>query len=358
METIYFEPIIKEKSRNNNETLPWVEKFRPGKLDDVLSHEHIISMLRVYIEKHTFPHLLFYGPPGTGKTSTILATARQMYGTAFQFMVLIINASAQRGIEAVRNQIHKFVTTDTTYFGKTYNKFSFKLVILDETDAMTHDAQALLRKVVEMYTSNARFCLICNYIEKIIPALQSRCTIFRFAPLSQTSIIKRLNEIADSENLNLIDDGCTSIIDHSGGDMRKVVNILQSVSMAYDVINEHNINQCLGYPQREHIDIIVSILVNETYATCYKILHNMITDEGISLDDIICELEKRLRKSIIDTDSESELRKLPLIKKASILSHLRSIEINQATNSSDKIQMCGLIGIFKKEEFDLLIERK
>lgn len=147
-----------------------------------------------FINQKQLPHLLFYGPPGTGKTSTILACARQLYSPAhFKSMVLELNASDDRGIGIVRGQILNFASTRTIFCG------TFKLIILDEADAMTNDAQNALRRIIEKYTENVRFCIICNYLSKIIPALQSRCTRFRFAPLSTEQMLPRLNKIIQEE---------------------------------------------------------------------------------------------------------------------------------------------------------------
>lgn len=140
------------------------------------------------------PHLLFYGPPGTGKTSTILACAKQLYTPVqFKSMVLELNASDDRGIGIVRGQILNFASTRTIFSG------TFKLIILDEADAMTNDAQNALRRIIEKYTENVRFCVICNYLSKIIPAVQSRCTRFRFAPLTPEQILPRLDKIVELE---------------------------------------------------------------------------------------------------------------------------------------------------------------
>ena len=145
--------------------LPWVEKYRPNALQELISHEDIIKTIRKFISQDKLPHLLFYGPPGTGKTSTILACAKEIYSPKqFNSMVLELNASDDRGINVVRNQILSFASTRTIF------NSGYKLIILDEADAMTNDAQNALRRIIEKYTENVRFCMICNYLSKIIPA--------------------------------------------------------------------------------------------------------------------------------------------------------------------------------------------
>ncbi len=158
--------------------LPFVEKFRPSSLDDIVSHTEIISTVTKFVDEKKLPHLLFHGPPGTGKTSSIIAIAKKMFGKNYKNSTLELNASDERGIDVVRNQIKSFCATQ-----QIMSK-GIKLVILDECDAITSSAQFALRRIIEKYTKTTRFCLICNYVSKIIPALQSRCTRFRFSPLS------------------------------------------------------------------------------------------------------------------------------------------------------------------------------
>merc|ERR1739848_117288 len=199
----------------------------------------IIGTLRKFLHEDKLPHLLFYGPPGTGKTSTILACAKEIYKPKeFNSMVLELNASDDRGINVVRGQILNFASTRTIF------NSGFKLVILDEADSMTNDAQNALRRIIEKFTDNVRFCLICNYLSKIIPALQSRCTRFRFGPLQEEQILPRLEHVCQEETVNITEDGKKALITLAGGDMRKVLNVLQSCSMAFDLVNEDNVYTC------------------------------------------------------------------------------------------------------------------
>lgn len=331
-------------------TLPWIEKYRPKVLDDVISHGKIINTLKTFIENKCLPHLLFYGPSGTGKTSVITACAKELYGKYYSFMVMELNASDDRGIEVVRNRIKQFVTSKNVFFGKNENeqKNIFKLVILDEIDAMTSDAQAILRKIIEEYTYNTRFCLICNYIQNIIQALQSRCTKFRFAPLNNEEIRERMIFISNLENIKLTNCGIETILKISNGDMRKAINILQSVSMAYDIVNETNVNNCLGYPLKEYIETIVNVLINEHFEYAFNKILKLKIEINLSLDDIIQELHDVLNNYILNNYSNfKSIEKLNVDQVKKILDKMRIIEFNQSTNITENIQLAGLISIFK-----------
>ena len=336
--------------KQQQNTLPWIEKYRPSSLNDIVSHEEIISTLRIFIKNRCLPHLLFYGPPGSGKTSTITATAKELYGKYFDFMVMELNASDDRGIEVVRNKIKQFVMSKNVFFGKTVEDREniFKLVILDETDAMTNDAQAILRKIVEEYTNNTRFCLICNYIQNISPALQSRCTRFRFSPIGNNDIKNQIINIAEKEEVVITNIGVDVIIKRAKGDMRKVLNILQSVSMAYPIINEKNINMCIGHPRKNEIIQILDFLINKQFEECYNGIVKIKNENGLSLGDIITEMHDILVEYIITSSTTFEdVKKLNIEIMTNILDKLREIEFNHSVNTIENIQISGLISIFK-----------
>ncbi|SLM39647.1 dna replication factor c subunit [Lasallia pustulata] len=212
------------------DSLPWVEKYRPNTLDDVSGHQDILATINKFVDTNRLPHLLLYGPPGTGKTSTILALARRIYGNRnMRQMVLELNASDDRGIEVVREQIKTFASTKQIFSalpkaGDTPTLGAYKLIILDEADAMTSTAQMALRRIMEKYTANTRFCIIANYTHKLSPALLSRCTRFRFSPLKEADIRGLVDRVIEQEGVQISAEATDSLVRLSKGDMRRALN--------------------------------------------------------------------------------------------------------------------------------------
>ncbi|KAK0240292.1 P-loop containing nucleoside triphosphate hydrolase protein [Armillaria nabsnona] len=218
------------------ELQPWVEKYRPKTIDDVSAQEHTVAVLRKTLTSTNLPHMLFYGPPGTGKTSTILALSRQLFGPEnFRNRVLELNASDERGISIVREKIKNFArqtprAQTISSDGKEYPCPPYKIVILDEADSMTQDAQGALRRIMETYARITRFCLVCNYVTRIIEPLASRCSKFRFTSLDNQSSSSRLMHIATSEHITVDPSVVEALIRASSGDLRRAITYLQSAS--------------------------------------------------------------------------------------------------------------------------------
>lgn len=242
-------------------SLPYIEKYRPATMEDIIDEGNKVAVLNSLIDKGELPHLLLYGPPGTGKTSLILAAARKMYGDNFRNKyVLELNASDDRGIDTVRKQIPEFVKTAT-------NKP--KLIILDEADALTGDAQGALRRVIEQYSKQCRFCLICNNIYKIIGGLKSRCVVIRFGRLPDVNIKERLAKIIEIEKVR-ISEATIDFILKNCGDFRQVLNILQLEHTLKSTIEGDNYSEIeiseicryLGIPDDDRFKEIVHQLTN------------------------------------------------------------------------------------------------
>lgn len=314
----------------DNDNLPWVEKYRPVTLDDVVSHKDITNTIERFIEKNRLPHLLFYGPPGTGKTSTILAVARRIYGAQYRKQILELNASDERGIDVVREQVKQFAET-RTLFAK-----GFKLIILDEADMMTQQAQAALRRVIEQYTKNVRFCIICNYVNKITPAIQSRCTRFRFSPLPTIEVEKRINTVVEAEQVLLTDEGKKALLKLSRGDMRRALNILQACHAAYDTIGETEIYNCTGNPHPLDIEAIVNSMLADEFTASYQMISKMKTERGLALQDLLTGAYEYLET--IDLKPHARIY---------LLDHLATTEHRLSTGGSEKMQLTALLGAFK-----------
>lgn len=288
---------------------PWIEKYRPARLDDIIAHKEIVGTIQRLIDSNQMPHLLLYGPPGTGKTSTILAIAKKLFGSSYRCdkrnhanvccaqlslnmlhqplhrqQVLELNASDDRKLDVVREQIKNFASTRTIFSSQ------FKLVILDEADAMTQAAQMALRRVIEKFTTNTRFCLICNYVNRIIPALQSRCTRFRFQPLPEQVVRERLQEIAQLEGVTVLDAGIDGILHLSKGDMRKCLNIMQSASMFSATIDESAVYSTVGAPPPSVVSATVHVLLNQPLNEAVEHVRALMTTSGVAVQDLITEL--------------------------------------------------------------------
>ncbi|GAA6059160.1 hypothetical protein JCM10212_005505 [Sporobolomyces blumeae] len=314
--------------------LPWVEKYRPATLDDVVAHKDIISTIDSFIAKNRVPHLLFYGPPGTGKTSTILAVARKIYGSqnVMRNNCLELNASDDRGIDVVRDQIKNFASTrmqGTTTAG-------FKLIILDEADMMTQAAQSALRRVIEQYTKNVRFCIICNYVNKIIPAIQSRCTRFRFGPLPQPEVEKRLQHVVDAEGVQLTADGKRALLKLSRGDMRRALNVLQACHAAYEMTDEKAVYNCTGNPDPQDIEEILRSMMNDSFETAHTRISTLKAEKGLALQDII--------QGIYDLTKTIEFAPQTRVY---FLDQIAQVEHRLSTGGSEKLQLTALLGATK-----------
>lgn len=223
------------KDANADHLKPWVEKYRPTNLDEVTAQGHAVKVLKKTLASANLPHMLFYGPPGTGKTSTMLALTRELFGPELmKSRVLELNASDERGISIVREKIKNFarltVSKPTNKQLEDYPCPPYKIIILDEADSMTADAQSALRRTMETYSKVTRFCLICNYITRIIDPLASRCSKFRFRSLNSTNAISRLQYISDKEEISHDDKVLKKILDISQGDLRRAITLLQSSS--------------------------------------------------------------------------------------------------------------------------------
>uniref|UniRef100_A0A6U7XZ77 AAA+ ATPase domain-containing protein n=1 Tax=Eutreptiella gymnastica TaxID=73025 RepID=A0A6U7XZ77_9EUGL len=316
---------------HNREGLPWVEKYRPSDLDEILAHEEIISTIRTLITKSKLPHLLFYGPPGTGKTTTVLACARMLYGPNFHNYVMELNASDDRGIDIVRNQIKDFASTK-----QIFSAVPFKLIILDEADQMTTEAQAALRRVIEKFTRNVRFCIICNQVNKISSAVQSRCTRFRFGPLKKAQVMQRLQYIVQQEEIEYTEEGLNAVHKLSGGDMRKCLNIMQATSNSFKCIKEDEVYNCTGQPSPKDVRSIVECMVGNNLGDALRQVLAIKNEKGLYISDILAELCPYVQRMAFSDEV-----------KIFLLEKLSEIEYHLAFSTSEKLQISAMVGVFQ-----------
>lgn len=334
----------KSPAVSDSKSAPWVEKYRPQSLADVAAHRDIVDTIDRLTSENRLPHLLLYGPPGTGKTSTILAVARKLYGAQYQRMILELNASDDRGINIVRQEIQSFASAHSLSFGA---KPPVKLVLLDEADAMTKDAQFALRRVIEKHTKSTRFALICNHVNKIIPALQSRCTRFRFAPLDAFHIRERLQYVIKAEGLDVTESGITALERLSNGDMRKALNILQSTHMASQHITEEAVYLCTGNPMPKDIEQIAFWLLNESFTASFRYISDIKMRKGLALIDIIREVTMFVFKI-----------KMPSNVRVKLINDLADIEYRLSFGCNDKLQLGSLISSFTSARCALVAAAK
>jgi len=239
--------------------LPWVEKYRPDKIDDVAQQDEVVAALRTSLQTGELPNLMFYGPPGTGKTTVALALMKQFFGKDWKLRVKELNASDDRGITAVREKVKTFaqLAIGTTEAGLASSKAKFRVVILDEADSMTHDAQAALRRIMEEFVHVTRFIIICNYVSKIIEPLHSRCSKFRFQLVSGDFQKARLQHICRSEGVTLGSDVLDKLIALSKGDMRCAVTMLQTATSFYDKVDEDALVEVACAVPDRHVDSLI-----------------------------------------------------------------------------------------------------
>lgn len=293
-----------------------------------------MNTVRKFVHEGKLPHILFYGPPGTGKTSTITALAKEIYGRNYKNMVLELNASDDRGIDVVRNQIKDFASTMQIF------SRGFKLIILDEADAMTAVAQNSLRRIIERYTKNTRFCILANYSHKLNPALLSRCTRFRFQPIAQEAIRDRVNNVIKREKLTLAPEAENALLSLCKGDMRRALNVLQACKAAldseYDVIDVDMIYECVGAPHPQDVEAVLDLILKDDWTTCFLTFNKYKTTKGLALVDLIL--------GFVDILAKYDLKPQTRI---AILKGLADIEYGISKGGNEKLQTSATIGVIK-----------
>jgi len=276
----------KEKTKADYE--PWIEKYRPKKLSEVVGQEHIVARLDSYVQAKEMPHMLFAGRAGIGKTTCVLALAHELYGEAYKECFLELNASDERGIDIVRGKIKDFARSIPLA------SVPFKIIFLDEADALTAEAQQALRRTMERYSENTRFILSCNYSSRVIEPIQSRCAVFRFLPLSDEHIGKIVDNISKHENIHLEKDVRDAVVAVSEGDARKAANVLQGACSLSAKVTAQSIFKVASRATPKEVAAMVATAIKGDFSTARKTLWEIMGKYGLAGEDVLISIYREV----------------------------------------------------------------
>jgi replication factor C small subunit len=271
----------------------WAEKYRPKTLNDMVNQKEIVERLKSFVKSRNVPHCIFAGPPGTGKTTAALCLARDLYGEAYREHLMELNASDERGINVVRETVKTFARV------RSVGEIPFKIMILDEADNMTSDAQQALRRTMERYTETCRFIMCANYSGKIIEPIQSRCAPFRFTFLPREEHDEYLKHIAEKENVKLLKDGLDAIFEVCGGDLRKAINTLQAAASLDKPVDAKVVYSITGKASPADVRKMIETVMAGNFLEARKQLRDMIQKYGVAGSDIIRQIHTEIFRAEI-----------------------------------------------------------
>ena len=304
----------------------WIEKYRPKTIDEIIGQDETKTRLKGFVESKSLPHLLFAGPPGTGKTSTVITLATEIFGEGnISGNLLELNASDDRGIDIIRNEVKDFAKTLPI-------DAPFKIISLDEADALTSAAQHALRRTMEKYVSSSRFVLLCNYPGKIIEPIQSRCAFFRFQRLGDEVIKEQMEYISKQENVDYTSKGLDMLVKVSNGDLRKAINVLQATAATGGKIEETSVLETVGGVDPNEIEKLLNAARNQEFDRAKGKLQDLIFVRGVAGSDIIREINSNITK--MDFSDESKLK---------IIDRLAEVDFRLTEGASPDIQIAALL---------------
>jgi replication factor C small subunit len=307
----------------------WTEKYRPSKFDEMVGQDDIVRRVKSLTNAMNIPHLLFAGPAGVGKSTLALVVVKELFGSSWRENYLELNASDERGIDVVRQKVKDFART------KAMSKIPFKVIFLDEADALTNEAQNALRRTMENYTSNCRFIMSCNYSSKIIDPIQSRCAVFRFRLLEKKDIDKIVKRIVQNENIKMDDKVVDALFETSDGDCRRVINLLQTTASISTTITPDLIKIMVPSAKPSDIKVILDYALSGDFLNAREKLLDVMLRESISGTDII----KSIQKEIWNLSIEPEL-------KVKLTERTGEIEFRMVEGADEFIQLESLLASF------------
>lgn len=307
----------------------WVEKYRPQNLGDVINQKAIVSRLQAYVKTGSLPHMLFAGPSGTGKTTCAMALARELFQDDWRESFAETNASDQRGIDTIRTTIK-----DQARMAPLGHR-GFKVIFLDEADHLTNDAQAALRRTMEMYTRTARFILSVNYSSRVIPPIQSRCALFRFRPLKPDAVEDYVRRIAEAEDLTLTDEGLEAIVYVAQGDLRKATNSLQVAAAVSDTVDADAVYRAAGAARPEEVQKLVETALKGDFLGARSQLDDLLIAYGLAAEDLLREIYR----AVYDLN-------VPDRVKVEMVDRVGEVDYRLIQGSNDRIQLEALLSGF------------
>ena len=274
--------------------LPWIEKYRPKSLGDVIGQKMIVDRIKAFVGKGNFPSMIFAGTAGIGKTTCAIAMANDLYGDEINSAFKEMNASDQRGIDVIRGEVKEFAKT------KSMAKVPVKIIFLDEADSLTGDAQHALRRTMEKYAKETRFILSANYASKIIEPIQSRCVVFRFKPLTEEEMREYIKRIVKEEKLDIDEKATNALIYVGDGDLRKLTNILQSSALQANTITEQSIYEVAARARPKEIIMMLKSALDGNFDAARTELDNLMLKQGMSAEDILTQCYREVHGLSVD----------------------------------------------------------